>query len=105
MFKVVTTNGACQEFERWTDALNHGKALMPSCKSLLEDIRILICEGDREDVVWMYSRSHKFPMYVGPKSYDRLAQMFLMEALAEAEGAVADAQLTDEPAASQELMP
>ena len=87
MFKVVTTKGDCQEFGRWTDALNHGKALMPSCKSLLEDIRILICEGDREEVVWMYSRSHKFPMYVGPKSYDRLARLFLLEAQAEAEAA------------------
>jgi hypothetical protein len=83
MFKVVTTQGTCQEFERWTDALEQGKALMPNCKSLLEDVRILICEGDRQEVVWIYSRSHKFPMYVGPRSYDRLAKLFLEEAIAE----------------------
>jgi hypothetical protein len=90
MFKVLTTDGTCWEFDRWTDALNHGKSLMPTCKSWLEDIRILICEGDREEVVWVYSRSHKFPMYIGPRTYDRLANLFLVEAKAEAEAAPAN---------------
>ncbi len=92
MFKVVTTKGFYQEFERWTDALSHAKSLMPTCKSLLEDIRIL----EREHVVWVYSRSHKFPMYVGPHAYDRLARLFLLEAMAEAETTAAATPPTQE---------
>jgi hypothetical protein len=44
MFRVAT-RGVSQEFERWTDALEAGKALIPQCKSLLQDIRIF--DGDQ----------------------------------------------------------
>jgi hypothetical protein len=74
MFRVIT-RGFSQEFARWTDALNMAKSLQPQCKSLLEDIRIL----DGEEVVWVYSRSHKYPQYVGPGTYNRLARLFLQE--------------------------
>ncbi|MBD2093968.1 hypothetical protein H6F90_02200 [Trichocoleus sp. FACHB-591] len=76
MFKVVTRNFS-QEFGRWTDALNTAKSLQPQCKSLLQDIRIF--EG--EDLVWVYSRSHTYPQFVGPGAYKRLAIRFLQEAI------------------------
>lgn len=78
MFRVVTP-GFSQEFERWTDALNTAKALIPKCKSWLEDIRIYI----GEDLIWVYSKSHKFPQYIGAGTYDRLARLFLLEAAEE----------------------
>jgi hypothetical protein len=75
MFKVITP-GFSQDFERWTDALNAAKSLKPNCKSLFEDIRIY--EG--EELVWVYSRNHTYPQYVGAGTYNRLALLFLKEA-------------------------
>lgn len=75
MFKVMT-RGFSQEFERWTDALNSAKSLQPKCKSLFEDIRVF----DGDDLVWVYSRSHTYPQYVGSGTYRRLAFLFLQEA-------------------------
>lgn len=75
MFRVIT-RGFSQEFERWTDALNTAKSLQPKCRSLLQDIRIF--EG--ENLVWVYSRSHTYPQYIGPGTYNRLAILFLLEA-------------------------
>lgn len=80
MFKVVAQNYSAQ-FERWTDALNAANALKPKCKSWLQDIRIFY--GD--DLLWVYSRSHRYPQYIGPGTYDRLANLFVLEALAEQE--------------------
>ncbi|GAB4552780.1 MAG: hypothetical protein Tsb0014_46460 [Pleurocapsa sp.] len=77
-FRVVAKNSE-DEFERWTDALNYAKSLIPKCRSLFEDIRIFI--GD--ELVWVYSRSHKYPQYVGAGNYDRLAQLFIAEAMEE----------------------
>lgn len=81
MFKVVTPR-CSQEFERWTDALETAKSLMPQCKKWTEDVRIYLLD----EVVWLYSRSHKYPMYIGAGMYDRLAQLYLQEAI-EAEAA------------------
>jgi hypothetical protein len=78
MFKVVAP-GYTEEFQRWTDALNAAKALMPQCKSWTQDIRIFL----QDELIWVYSRSHKYPQYIGPRMYDRLAQLFLQEALEE----------------------
>ncbi len=82
MFRVAT-RGVSQEFERWTDALEAGKVLIPQCKSLLQDIRIF----DGDQLVWVYSRSHTFPQFVGAGSYNRLARMFIAEAISEQEEA------------------
>ena len=82
MFKVVTRHSS-QEFERWTDALNAAKALMPQCKSLTEDIRVYLFE----ELIWLYSREYKYPQYIGAGTYNRLAKLFLQEAIEEAEGA------------------
>ena len=78
MFRVVTPKFD-QQYSRWTDALNQAKSLIPQCKSLLEDIRIY----DGEEIIWVYSRSHKYPQYIGAGTYNRLANLFLREMLEE----------------------
>ncbi len=78
----VTTKDVCQTFDRWTDALETANRLKPHCKSLLQDIRIF----DGDELVWMYSRSHRYPMYLGAGTYDRLVAMFVQEAMEEVEG-------------------
>jgi hypothetical protein len=88
MFRVITP-GFSQEFERWTDALNTAKSLQPKCKSLFQDIRIL----DGEDVVWVYSRSHTYPQFIGAGTYNRLAMLFLQEAMEDSESS--DGERTD----------
>ncbi|MFE1747398.1 hypothetical protein [Coleofasciculus sp. H7-2] len=75
MFRVITREFS-QEFERWTDALNTAKSLQPKCKSLFQDIRIF----DGKELVWVYSRSHTYPQYIGAGTYNRLARLFLQEA-------------------------
>jgi hypothetical protein len=82
MFRVVFQDHTT-EFERWTDALEAGKALIPQCKKLSQDIRIYLFE----DLIWLYSRENKFPKYMGAGTYDRLARLFLQEAMEEAEQA------------------
>lgn len=74
MFRVFAKN-CDRDFERWTDALYHAKSLIPQCKSLFEDIRIFY----REDLIWIYSRSHKYPQFIGAGTYDRLARLFILE--------------------------
>jgi hypothetical protein len=76
MFRVVTPKFD-QQYTRWTDALNQAKSLIPNCKSLWEDIRIF----DGEELIWVYSRSHKYPQYIGASTYNRLARLFLSEAI------------------------
>jgi hypothetical protein len=78
MFRVVTRN-LCEEFVRWTDALERAKTLQPKCKSLFEDIRIF----DGEELIWIYSRSHTYPQYIGAGTYDRLVKLFIEELAAE----------------------
>lgn len=76
MFKVITPRFS-QQFERWTDALETAKSLIPQCKSLTEDIRIFLFN----ELIWVYSRSHKYPQYIGAGTYDRLARLFIQEAI------------------------
>ena len=82
MFRVITP-GFDASYERWTDALNKANSLKPSCKGLFKDVRIY----DGESLVWLYSRVHKYPQYIGAGVYDRLARLFIAEAIAEAEEA------------------
>jgi hypothetical protein len=77
MFKVITRDIE-QEYVRWTDALEFGKSLIPQCK-WFQDVRIF----DDKELVWIYSRSHKYPQFIGAGTYDRLAQLFLLEAAVE----------------------
>jgi hypothetical protein len=88
VFKVVTRN-VDRDFDRWIDALEFAKSLMPECK-WFQDVRIL----EKGNVVWVYSRSHKFPQFVGAGVYDRLAKRFLMETL-ESENALESAEDED----------
>ncbi|MBF2076116.1 MAG: hypothetical protein IGS50_20475 [Synechococcales cyanobacterium C42_A2020_086] len=84
MFKVVTRNYS-QSFERWTDALEAANALRPRC-NWLQDIRIF----DGDDLVWIYSRLHLYPQYIGAGTYNRLARLFIFEAMLEQELAEAE---------------
>lgn len=63
------------EFDRWTDALDAGNALKSKCQSLFQDIRIF----DEGELIWIYSRSHTYPQYIGAGVYNRLARLFLLE--------------------------
>jgi hypothetical protein len=74
MFRVVFKDFD-QTFERWTDAVDAGNQLKPKCRSLLQDIRIY----ENEQVIWVYSRSHVHPMYIGHGTYDRLVKLFVAE--------------------------
>lgn len=75
MFKVIYP-GFSQEFDRWLDALTTAKSLMPQCK-WMQDVRIF----EDGHLVWIYSRSHKYPQFVGAGTYDRLAKRFLLETI------------------------
>lgn len=79
MFRV-TTPGFEAKYTRWTDALNKANSLIPNCHGLFQDIRIYY--GD--NLIWLYSRSHKYPQYIGPGIYDKLAKLFITEAMEEA---------------------
>ncbi|MEL6495195.1 MAG: hypothetical protein AAFQ41_08720 [Cyanobacteria bacterium J06623_7] len=85
MFRVITP-GFDASYERWTDALNQAKALIPNCKGLFKDVRIYY----GEELIWVYSRLHKYPQYIGPRMYDKLARLFIQEAMEEAEAANAE---------------
>lgn len=74
MFKVLT-RGFSQEFERWTEALDTANDLIPQCRGWFDEIRIL----EQGQLVWVYTRWHKYPQYVGPGTYNRLARRFLLE--------------------------
>lgn len=76
MFRVIATMGQDQQFERWIDALEAAKALIPDCRGWTQEIRIL----DAGELVWSYTRSHKYPQFIGPGTYNRLARRFLQEA-------------------------
>ncbi|BAU66294.1 dihydropteroate synthase [Stanieria sp. NIES-3757] len=80
MFKVVYQNIE-REFSRWTEALDYAKHLIPDCKSLFADIRIY----QEKELIWIYSRSHKYPQYIGAGTYDRLARLFIVETMEEEE--------------------
>jgi hypothetical protein len=76
MFKVITKDFS-QEFDRWTDALNTAKSLIPQCKSWTQDIRIYLCD----ELIWLYSKEYKYPQYIGAGTYNRLANLFIQETL------------------------
>ena len=61
MFRVITP-GFESSYDRWTDALNQANSLIPQCKGLFKDIRIYY----GENLIWVYSRLHKYPQYIGP---------------------------------------
>ena len=87
MFRVMTP-GFEESYERWTDALDRANSLIPGCKGLFKDIRIYY----GEDLIWVYSRLHKYPQYIGPRMYDKLARLFIQEAMEEEAANNADAE-------------
>jgi len=74
MFQVMT-KGFSQDYDRWTDALDQANSLVPKCKSLFNEVRIL----EKGQLIWSYSRMYKYPMYIGAGVYDRLARRFVLE--------------------------
>lgn len=100
MFKVIARNYV-QEFERWTDALNAANALKPQCIGWLQDIRVL----DGEELIWIYSRLHSYPQYIGAGTYNRLARLFIFETMLEQELQEANSQQSDIPAAKLQEAP
>ena len=87
MFRVFAKDYDCQ-FERWTDALAAGNSLKSKCKSLFEDVSIFY----GEELIWVYSRSHTYPQYIGAGVYDKLARLFIMENATMVEVEVDDAE-------------
>ncbi|MGF1587669.1 MAG: hypothetical protein ACFCU7_00225 [Pleurocapsa sp.] len=78
MFRVITPGFEAQ-YARWTDALNKANSLIPNCQSLFKDVRIYY----QDNLIWLYSCSHKYPQYIGAGVYDKLAQLFIREAIEE----------------------
>ncbi|MEO0378116.1 MAG: hypothetical protein AAF329_26665 [Cyanobacteria bacterium P01_A01_bin.17] len=74
VFKVTAPKFE-QEFERWTDALEQAKALVPDCKGIFQEVRIL----EDGELVWVKDRFHRYPQFMGPGTYNRLARLFLQE--------------------------
>lgn len=73
-FKVAAPNFE-QVFERWIDALEAAKSLIPTCKGLFQQVKIL----ENEKLVWAYDRFHRYPQFFGAGTYKRLAHRFLLE--------------------------
>jgi hypothetical protein len=78
-FQVTAPDKTNRAFDRWIDALAAAKALIPTCKGLFQEVRIL----EQGQLVWVYDRFHRHPQFVGPGTYYRLGRLFLEEAAAE----------------------
>jgi hypothetical protein len=66
-----------REFERWIDALEMAKSLIPTCKGIFQQVKIL----EDEKLVWAYDRFHRHPQFFGAGTYNRLARRFVLETL------------------------
>jgi hypothetical protein len=75
----VTAPNFDQSFDRWIDALETGKSLIPTCKGLFQEVRIF----EAGELIWLYDRFHRHPQFIGAGTYNRLARLFLEEAGAE----------------------
>ncbi len=76
VFKVTAPEFE-QEFDRWTDALEQAKALVPNYKGIFQEVRIL----EDDELIWVKDRFHRYPQFMGPGTYNRLARLFLQEDL------------------------
>jgi hypothetical protein len=74
MFKVTAPNFV-QEFERWVDALEIAKSLIPKCRGIFQEVRIL----ENNELIWVFDRLHRHPQFMGAGTYKRLALRFLLE--------------------------
>lgn len=75
-FKVVAPNVE-QDYERWIDALDIAKSLIPTCKGLFQQVKIL----EDGKLLWAYDRFHRYPQFFGAGTYKRLARQFVVETL------------------------
>jgi hypothetical protein len=76
-FKVTAPKNFEQNFERWIDALEMAKSLIPNCKGMFQEVRIL----ENNELIWVYDRFHRHPQFMGAGTYNRLAKLFLQETL------------------------
>ncbi len=88
-FKVTAPHHNEQTFERWIDALGMAKSLIPKCKGIFQEVRIL----ENNELVWVYDRFHRHPQFMGAGTYNRLALRFCQETLEdEAKNALSEPQ-------------
>jgi hypothetical protein len=73
----VTAPQYDREFERWIDALEMAKSLIPNCKGIFQQVKIL----EDEKLVWAYDHFHRHPQFFGAGTYNRLARRFVLETL------------------------
>jgi hypothetical protein len=73
MFQV-RAKGFQQTYDRWIDALDAAKPLQAKC-GWFDEVQIL----EKSELIWVYSKGYKYPRFIGPGVYDRLAKRFVLE--------------------------
>jgi hypothetical protein len=73
MFQV-RAKGFQQNYDRWIDALEAAKPLQAKC-GWFDEVQIL----EKSELVWVYGKGYKYPRFIGPGVYDRLAKRFVLE--------------------------
>jgi hypothetical protein len=76
MFQV-RAKGFQQTYDRWIDALDAAKPLQAKC-GWFDEVQIL----EKSELIWVYSKGYKYPRFIGPGVYDRLAKRFVLESTA-----------------------
>ena len=74
--------------------LGESSILLPSLCRLFRlvadnEFRLIFEDGE---LIWVYSRSHTYPQYIGAGVYDKLARLFLIENAPMVEVEVDDAE-------------
>jgi hypothetical protein len=73
MFQL-RAKGFQQTYDRWIDALDAAKPLQAKC-GWFDEVQIL----EKSELIWVYSKGYKYPRFIGPGVYDRLAKRFVLE--------------------------
>jgi hypothetical protein len=73
MFQV-RAKGFQQTYDRWIDALAAAKPLQAKC-GWFDEVQIL----EKSELIWVYGKGYKYPRFIGPGVYDRLAKRFVLE--------------------------
>ncbi len=76
MFQV-RAKGFQQTYDRWIDALDAAKPLQAKC-GWFDEVQIL----EKSELIWVYGKGYKYPRFIGPGVYDRLAKRFVLESTA-----------------------
>ncbi len=73
----VRAKGFQQTYDRWIDALAAAKPLQAKC-GWFDEVQIL----EKSELIWVYGKGYKYPRFIGPGVYDRLAKRFVLESTA-----------------------